>query len=303
MRGVLSRAVACKYSGGNHCNKRTKDASELCHHHRRNNYQHSGGTAANMRLAAATQLIVSGDEAAVRGAAVLDQMPVAHQFEAVAGVENGCLDGPVDTIMWNRQAITLHEGQPVSVTTPGYTYTLMKAGTWVYAEYPNRSDIASVRAVTAHAMGARMAAAYRLFSEYQLFSGGLSERYDDKAEILVQLPLNDDPSLRIAYTAVTPDVLKVRITSTDAEGSEIVETYTVATKAFQMKETGIYPNNEVDMPGSMEVKGQTYPVPEALSNQRAAFFHNLTEALNVIDEYCSRADDGALHLPVGWMER
>lgn len=305
MKQLLSRAVACQYRGGGYCSKTTKDTSELCHHHRRNNLQHSStpNSAPKLRLHEATQRLRLGDEAAMRGKTVLDYMPTVHRNGEQVGVRNGTSTRTTDTVVWNDTSFTLEEAVPELYAGQGITYPIIKSGTWLYAKFPEGSD-ESVRSVmVAQAYATRNQTAARLFNTQGMFEG-LAERYDDKPEILVQLPLNEDPSVNVSYSSTDGNVVKVRMRSMNSEGKEQTETYTVSIKRFSMVNTDmLVPNNEMDMPGTLTVDGQTYPVPEALSNQRAQFFHNLTEALNVIDTYSVVGPDGAMYLPVGWMER
>ena len=305
MKQLLSRAVACQYRGGGHCSKTTKDTSELCHHHRRNNLQHSTtpDSAPKLRLHEATMRMRSGDEAALRGKTVLDWMPTVHRNGEQVGVRNGTSSRAADTVVWNDTQFSLEEAVPAVYNGQGLSYPIVKSGTWLYGRFPEGSD-ESVRSVmVAQAYATRNNTAARLFQMQGMFDG-LAERYDDKAEVLVQLPLSEDPSLNISYSSVDGNTVKVRMRSTNSEGKDQTETYTVSIKQFSMVNTDMLaPNNEMDMPGTLTVDGQNYPVPEALSNQRAQFFHNLTEALNVIDTYSVTGPDGAMYLPVGWMER
>lgn len=305
MKQLLSRAVTCQYRGGGHCAKTTKDTSELCHHHRRNNLQHStsADSAPKLRLHEATQRIRTGDEAARRGKTVLDWMPRVHRDHEKVGVEYGAAPSEVDTIVWNDTQYTLQQHMPSLYNLPNLSYQIVKDGTWLYAKFPDNATHEEKAVITANAYAARNQTAFRLFKVQGMFDG-LGERYDDKAEVLVQLPLNEDPSLRISYSSVDGNEVKVRVSSTNAEGKEQTETYMVSIKQYALNNRGVFlPNNEMDMPGTLTVDGNSYPVPEALSNQRAGFFHNLTEALNVIDTYSVTGNDGALYLPVGWMER
>lgn len=305
MKHLLSRAVTCQYRGGGHCAKATKDSSELCHHHRRNNLQHSStsDSAPKLRLQEATQRMMTGDTAALNGKTVLDWMPAVHRNSEQVGVQRGAHSNAVDEIIWNDTKTTLEEHAPVTYNAPGLSYEIVKDGTWIYAKFPDNATETQKNVITAHAYATRNNTAKRLFQARGMFDG-LGERYDDKAEVLVQLPLNEDPSLLVNYSSPNPGEVKVRIMTTNSEGKQQTETYTASIKQFNIRKNGVLvPNNEMDMPGKLTVDGQDYPVPEALSNQRAMLFHNLTEALNVIDSYSSTGDDGALYLPVGWMER
>ena len=305
MKPLLSRAVTCQYRGGGHCSKTTKDTSELCHHHRRNNLQHStsADSAPKLRLHEATQRMMTGDAAAIHGKTVLDWMPAVHRNNEMVGVQRGAHSNTVDEIVWNDTRYTLEDNVYAVYAQPGLSYQIVKEGTWLYAKFPENADRNHEAQMVAQAYATRNNSAYRLFKAQGMFDG-LGERYDDKAEVLVQLPLNEDPSLHISYSSVDGNEVKVRIASTNSEGKDQVETYTVSIKQFSLRKNGVMvPNNELDMPGKLTVDGNDYPVPEALSNQRALFFHNLTEALNVIDSYSSHGEDGALYLPVGWMER
>lgn len=305
MKHLLSRAVTCQYRGGGHCAKSTKDSSELCHHHRRNNLQHSSSTdsAPKLRLHEATQRMMTGDTAALNGKTVLDWMPAVHRNSEQVGVQRGAHSNAVDTIIWNDTEYTLEEHTPNVYNAPGLSYQIIKDGTWLYAKFPDNASEAEKSVITAHAYATRNNTTRRLFQARGMFDG-LGERYDDKAEVLVQLPLNEDPTLLVNYSSPNPNEVKVRIATLNSEGKTQTETYTVSIKQFNLRKNGVLvPNNEMDMPGKLTVDGIDYPVPEALSNQRAMLFHNLTEALNVIDSNSATGDDGALYLPVGWMER
>lgn len=305
MKPLLSRAVTCQYRGGGQCTKTTKDTSELCHHHRRNNLQHSSSvdSAPKLRLHEATRRMMTGDAAAVHGKTVLDWMPAVHRDEEKVGVQRGAHSKEVDEVIWNDTHFTLEDNTYAVYDQMGLSYQIVKEKTWLYAKFPDNASGTEKNMIVAQAYETRNNTARRLFQAQGMFDG-LGERYDDKAEVLVQLPLNDDPSLHISYSSVDGNEVKVRIASTNAEGKDQVETYTASIKQYSLRKNGvIVPNNEMDMPGKLTVDGTSYPVPEALSNQRAMFFHNLTEALNVIDSYSANGEDGALYLPVGWMER
>ena len=305
MKQLLSRAVVCQYRGGGHCTKTTKDTSELCHHHRRNNLQHStsADSAPKLRLAEATMRIRTGDQAAVNGKTVLDWMPVVHRSANVVAVERGTASTVTDTVIWNDTQYTLEQHVPAVYNAHGLSYPIIKDGTTLKAKFPENASETERSTIVAQAYTTRNHTAFRLFKSQGMFDG-LGERYDDKAEVLVQLPLNEDRSLSVSYSSPDNDTIKVRMHSVNSEGKDQTETYTVSIKQFSLTSAGtLMPNNEVDMPGTLTVDGNAYPVPEALSNQRAQFFHNLTEALNVIDTYSCTGSDDALYLPVGWMER
>lgn len=247
--------------------------------------------------------IRTGDAAALRGKTVLDWMPVVHRDHEKVGVQRGAASTETDTVVWNDTQYTLPDRVPALYGTEEVSYPIMKDGTWLYARFPENSSEGQRLVMVAQAYATRNQTAYRLFKSQGMFDG-LGERYDDKAEVLVQLPLNEDPSLHVNYSSPDNNTIKVRLHSVNAEGKDQTETYTVSIKQFTLTANGVIAaNNEVDMPGTLTVDGNTYPVPEALSNQRAQFFHNLTEALNVIDTYSCIGNDDALYLPVGWMER
>lgn len=301
-----SRAVTCQYKGGGHCSLTTKDSSELCHHHRRNSLQHTSGpgSAPKLRLLEATKKLVNGDTAALNSKVVLDHMPRVHKAADHVYITMGAAATlPEDTIIWNGYPKTLTEGITHAEQTTDGTLHLLKDGSTIRARYENSTNPDTEFLLLSQAYIARAHSAQRLFAAQGMFDG-LAERYDDKAEVLVQLPLNDDPSISVAYTSVNDSEVKVRISSLADDGTTQTETYSVFTSRYTVEDGDtIAPNNEVMMPGRIHHNGTTADVPEARSNQRAQLFHNITEALNVIDTYSVNGEDGALYLPVGWMER
>jgi hypothetical protein len=301
-----SRAVTCQYKGGGHCSLSTKDSSELCHHHRRNSLQHTSGPggAPKLRLLEATKKLVNGDTAAINSKVVLDHMPRVHRAsDHVYVTMAAAATLPQDAIIWDGRTITLTEGQTHSEDTPNGILQLLKDGSTIRARYENPTHPDAHFELLSHAYTTRAQSARRLFAAQGMFDG-LAERYDDKAEVLVQLPLNDNPDITVGYTSVSDGEVKVRITSRTADGTDQTETYSVFTSRFTVEDGDtVAPNNEVQMPGRVHHNGTSTDVPEAQSNQRAQLFHNITEALNVIDTYSITGTDGALYIPVGWMER
>lgn len=216
-----SRAVTCQYKGGGHCSLTTKDSSELCHHHRRNSLQHiaAPGGAPKLRLHEATKRLINGDTAAINSKIVLDYMPRVQRAADHVSVSNGTARSlESDDIIWDDHTVTItNNGTYVEATERG-ALQIRKDGATVRARYAENMDNDAASELLSQAYNTRAHAARRLFEAQGMFDG-LGERYDDKAEVLVQLPLNDDPNINVSYTSVNNGEVKLRINSKADDGT------------------------------------------------------------------------------------
>lgn len=306
----LSRAVPCSWEG---CRNTTRDTSMLCFHHRRASLVSAaavqraaqvGTFVPRLRLPETQRLLAQPGENIAHAAYALGQEQLARYPELVLEwprlrVRNAfTLDS---TIAWLQSAKYL---APATSRQEGQVVLSREGDDLVI--HPEES-LESTR-VLVEALRTQRVRWYDMCAESGIL-GGAGEGYDDRAEILSQLRLLNEPNSRLSYSVRGDGVVGVHIHPVGGFGME--EHYYLEGRPGLI---GLGSNGEVHVGMETYVAADSHtvtrredrwvslPLADRPVPEREEFLRTVCSALTLVNKYAIDVD-GQVYLPVGWTEQ
>lgn len=299
---ILSRSVPCNWTG---CRNTTRDPSLFCNHHRRAALPgqvlvpyRDGATAVGRLRTPTVEILRSQNNSDTRlfdlGNEALDAYPEITEMN------------PNTTIIHKMYAGSMGDRAHPNDANELNGVRAVRRGPDLYLTQGEPRDRAAVAVALQKNAWQSVAADYHIG-----VTGGVSEHYDDLAEILAQLKLeraHGVPEGSLHYSPGSDSgSLVVRIVSTTPDDITIREERYILPLAMSRVEERVVLKHHLDI-GKSEVLDDPFmsrhsqPVSMDLLHERAELLNDIGNAASLAWKYAVVKDDG-LHLPAGWTQR